>query len=134
MASLDSLFGTHEPVTTIKGDLNSTSLTLNSSNHSADSMTLHVAPHVYEKPKPAEPRRANATFVLLARNSDLEGVIDSVRSMEDRFNRKYKYPWVILNEEPFTAEFIQYAAIPPCPSNACQAYLTRIPLLGGLQL
>ncbi|KZP18793.1 glycosyltransferase family 15 protein [Athelia psychrophila] len=83
------------------------SLTLNSSNHSADSMTLHVAPHVYEKPKPAEPRRANATFVLLARNSDLEGVIDSVRSMEDRFNRKYKYPWVILNEEPFTAEFIQ---------------------------
>jgi len=56
---------------------------------------------------PVEPRRANATLVMLARNSDLEGVIQSVRSMEDRFNRNFKYPWVILNEEPFTAEFIQ---------------------------
>jgi len=25
--------------------------------------------------------------------------------MEDRFNRKYGYPWVLLNEEPFTDEF-----------------------------
>jgi len=50
-------------------------------------------------------RRANATFVLLARNSDLEGVVDSIRQMEDRFNHKYKYPWVLLNEEPFTDTF-----------------------------
>ncbi|KAF7973010.1 hypothetical protein HWV62_16392 [Athelia sp. TMB] len=52
-------------------------------------------------------RRANATFVLLARNSDLSGVLDSMRSMEDRFNKKFHYPWVFLNEVPFTAEFIQ---------------------------
>ncbi|EIW85168.1 glycosyltransferase family 15 protein [Coniophora puteana RWD-64-598 SS2] len=25
--------------------------------------------------------------------------------MEMKFNRKYKYPWVLLNDEPFTAEF-----------------------------
>ncbi|KAF9005662.1 glycosyltransferase family 15 protein [Cyathus striatus] len=25
--------------------------------------------------------------------------------MEDRFNRKYKYPWVLLNDEPFTEDF-----------------------------
>ncbi|KAG5221288.1 glycosyltransferase family protein [Salix suchowensis] len=50
-------------------------------------------------------RRANATFVLLCRNSDLRGVISSIRHMEDRFNRKYKYPWVLLNEQPFTDEF-----------------------------
>jgi hypothetical protein len=50
-------------------------------------------------------RRANATFVLLCRNSDLGGAVSSIQQLEDRFNREYKYPWVLLNEEPFTEEF-----------------------------
>lgn len=71
-------------------------------------------------------RRANATFVMLARNSDLNDAVRSVREAEDRFNRKYKYPWVFcalhlscaastrcltcytVNEEPFTDEFKRY--------------------------
>lgn len=35
--------------------------------------------------------RANAAFVILARNSDLWSIMESIRFMEDRFNRKYKY-------------------------------------------
>jgi len=54
-------------------------------------------------------RRANATLVLLCRNSDLEGTVDSIRQMEDRFNKKYKYPWVLLNDEPFTDNFKRLA-------------------------
>ncbi|KAK1219538.1 hypothetical protein PQX77_017726 [Marasmius sp. AFHP31] len=50
-------------------------------------------------------RRANATFVVLARNSDLENTVRSIRRMEDRFNVLHRYPYVILNEEPFTEEF-----------------------------
>lgn len=50
-------------------------------------------------------QRANATFVILCRNSDLNGAVRSVRDMVDRFNRKYRYPFVFLNEEPFTNEF-----------------------------
>ncbi|KAL0568552.1 hypothetical protein V5O48_013431 [Marasmius crinis-equi] len=50
-------------------------------------------------------RRANATFVVLARNSDLENTVRSIRRMEDRFNRVHQYPYVILNEEPFTDVF-----------------------------
>jgi alpha 1,2-mannosyltransferase len=61
-----------------------------------------------ETPEPSD-RRANATFVFLARNSDLEGVVDSIRQMEDRFNYKYQYPWVLLNEEPFTETFKRLA-------------------------
>ena len=53
----------------------------------------------------ALPRKANATMVMLARNSDLDGVIKSVRDAEDRFNRRAGYPWVFLNEEPFSDEF-----------------------------
>jgi len=49
--------------------------------------------------------RANATFVILCRNSDIHGAVRSIRSIEDRFNRKFRYPYVFLNEEPFTDEF-----------------------------
>ncbi|KAF7341241.1 Glycosyltransferase family 15 protein [Mycena venus] len=50
-------------------------------------------------------RRANATFVMLARNSDLEGALLSVRALEDRFNRRFGYPYVFLNEEEFSEDF-----------------------------
>lgn len=49
--------------------------------------------------------RANAAFVVLARNSDLKGIVSSMKQMEDRFNKKYNYPWVFLNDEPFSDEF-----------------------------
>jgi alpha 1,2-mannosyltransferase len=53
--------------------------------------------------------RANATLLMLARNSDLDGAMQSVRELEDRFNHKYNYPWVFLNEEPFSNDFKQCA-------------------------
>lgn len=53
----------------------------------------------------------NATLIVLARNSDLPGVLRSMRSLEDRFNRDYKYPWVFLNEVPFNDEFIEQTSI-----------------------
>ena len=31
--------------------------------------------------------------------------------MEDRFNKKYNYPYVFLNEEPFTDEFKTYVIL-----------------------
>jgi len=55
------------------------------------------------------PRRANATLVMLARNSDLNGAISSVEQMEAKFNRQFKYPWVFLNDEPFSVEFKKYS-------------------------
>lgn len=42
---------------------------------------------------------------MLARNSDLKGALLSVRAMEDRFNRRYNYPYVFLNEEEFSEDF-----------------------------
>ncbi|PFH47538.1 glycosyltransferase family 15 protein [Amanita thiersii Skay4041] len=50
-------------------------------------------------------RRANATLLMLARNGDVDGAVRSVREMEDRFNRRFGYPYVFLNEEPFSEEF-----------------------------
>ncbi|KAL8949646.1 MAG: hypothetical protein Q9222_004271 [Ikaeria aurantiellina] len=49
--------------------------------------------------------RMNATFVTLARNSDLWEIVKSIRQVEDRFNRNYHYDWVFLNDKPFDATF-----------------------------
>lgn len=49
--------------------------------------------------------RANAAFVILARNSDLGGVLQSVRSVERHFNRWFHYPYVFLNDAEFDSNF-----------------------------
>lgn len=54
-------------------------------------------------------RRANATIVMLVRNSDLEGALNSVRQVEDRFNRRHGYPYVFLNDMAFTESFKTWA-------------------------
>lgn len=56
---------------------------------------------VEEAPGP----RMNATFVTLARNSDVWEVARSIRQVEDRFNKRYHYDWVFLNDKPFDEEF-----------------------------
>ncbi|KAK3687810.1 nucleotide-diphospho-sugar transferase [Podospora appendiculata] len=49
--------------------------------------------------------RVNATFVTLARNSDIWEIARSIRQVEDRFNRRYNYDWVFLNDKPFDDTF-----------------------------
>ncbi|KAL1953073.1 hypothetical protein VTO42DRAFT_3611 [Malbranchea cinnamomea] len=49
--------------------------------------------------------RANAAFVVLARNKELEGVIQSVKSIERHFNRFWNYPYVFLNDGDFDENF-----------------------------
>ncbi|CAN3359388.1 probable mannosyltransferase Yur1p [Diutina catenulata] len=49
--------------------------------------------------------KENATIVMLVRNEELDGALESIRSLEDRFNRNYRYPWVFMNDVAFTEEF-----------------------------
>lgn len=53
----------------------------------------------------------NATLVMLVRNRELKGALLSMRSLEDRFNQHYKYPWVFMNDVPFTEEFMQQTSL-----------------------
>lgn len=55
--------------------------------------------------------KENATLVMLVRNLELEGALSSMRSLEDRFNKDYKYPWVFMNDVPFTDEFIEQTTL-----------------------
>lgn len=55
--------------------------------------------------------KENATMVMLVRNGELKGALESIRSLEDRFNKYYKYPWVFLNDVPFDDEFIEQTSL-----------------------
>ncbi|KAI6036564.1 glycosyltransferase family 15 protein [Pisolithus microcarpus 441] len=68
-------------------------------------------PEQYYKPSvslPPPERKANATFVMLVRNTDGPGIMNSMKQIEDRFNRKFQYPYVFLNDKPFTENFKKY--------------------------
>ncbi len=43
----------------------------------------------------------------MARNADLEGIIQSIESVENQFNKRFHYDWVFLNDVEFTDEFKQ---------------------------
>lgn len=98
----------HEPY----GSATSISRLLN--NNKAPQALHDVVPEQYHSPEPpfVLDRRANATIVMLARNGDIQGVVKSIKQMEDRFNKRFRYPYVFLNEQPFSDVFIEYVQLP----------------------
>ncbi|KAI9750359.1 MAG: hypothetical protein M1815_001847 [Lichina confinis] len=58
----------------------------------------------YAVDNPNSPR-VNATLLSLVRNSELPGMIQSMRDLERTFNSKFNYPWTFFNDEDFTDEF-----------------------------
>lgn len=57
------------------------------------------------KAKTTSPGKVKATFVTLARNRDVWEILESIRQVEDKFNHKFNYDWVFLNDEDFNEEF-----------------------------
>ncbi|KAJ1915437.1 hypothetical protein H4219_004327 [Mycoemilia scoparia] len=56
---------------------------------------------------PKEPgKRAKAAIIALVRNSELQDMLNTLKSFEGKFNSRYNYPYVFLNDEPFTQEFM----------------------------
>lgn len=49
--------------------------------------------------------KPRAALISLVRNSELPGLMQSMRQLEYQWNRKYQYPWVFFNDEPFSDEF-----------------------------
>ena len=56
-------------------------------------------------PKVDAPRE-NATFLMLARNAELDGAIRSLTSLEEQFNKDFHYPIVFLNNNAWDQDFI----------------------------
>lgn len=75
----------------------------NSNNKHAD--LGHYRFSNFESPFVATVTKPRAALISLARNSELVGIMQSMRQLEYQWNRKYNYPWIFFNDEPFTEEF-----------------------------
>jgi mannosyltransferase len=49
--------------------------------------------------------RASAVLLMLARNTEVDGAVASVRSVQEQFNDNFGYPWVFLNDVEYSEEF-----------------------------
>lgn len=65
---------------------------------------VHKAP--VEKKQDLE----NATFVVLCRDLDVYELLQTMQTVQDRFNNLFGYDWVILNDQDFGVEFITLVA------------------------
>lgn len=50
--------------------------------------------------------RENATFLVLCRNYEVFELLESIQSIQDRFNHRYSYDWVFLNDKAFDGRFM----------------------------
>ncbi|CAG8627832.1 3584_t:CDS:2 [Paraglomus occultum] len=69
--------------------------------------TKYIDPHADPSLFANTPERLKAVIVILVRNSELEKLLPTLKQFEDRWNKKYNYPYVYLNDVPFTEEFIK---------------------------
>ncbi|KRH92697.1 Glycolipid 2-alpha-mannosyltransferase (alpha-1,2-mannosyltransferase) [Pseudoloma neurophilia] len=51
--------------------------------------------------------KENAVIFFLCRNSDIDTLLNVLDNFEDIFNKRYKYPYLFANDQPFTADFIE---------------------------
>ncbi|KAI9136028.1 glycolipid 2-alpha-mannosyltransferase [Paraphysoderma sedebokerense] len=79
----------------------------------------HVADITYEIPTQLTPKhlffrnekkhtlpgRVKAVIVILTRNSELDSLLRTLKQFEEKFNSKYRYPYVFLNDQEFTETF-----------------------------
>jgi alpha 1,2-mannosyltransferase len=53
-------------------------------------------------------RRARAAFVVLAKESELWPLVETIKQLEDRFNHWANYDWIFLNDGEFSDQFKRY--------------------------
>lgn len=52
-------------------------------------------------------KKVRAALISLVRNEELEGIISSMKQLEETFNSKFGYDWIFFNDKPFTKQFKQ---------------------------
>ncbi|OLY85785.1 O-glycoside alpha-1,2-mannosyltransferase omh1 [Smittium mucronatum] len=88
-----------------------TNLVKNSSHLSKiEKWKYEIAPWVWHYQGSAMPDPSinleKAVILVLVRNSELVDIMNSVKQLENRYNHKYHYPYIFLNDVPFAKDFM----------------------------
>lgn len=58
------------------------------------------------EPSPGDLKaKSKAALISLVRNEELDGILQSMRQLEYRWNKRFGYPWLFFSEVPFSEEF-----------------------------
>ncbi|KAI8338164.1 glycolipid 2-alpha-mannosyltransferase-domain-containing protein [Chlamydoabsidia padenii] len=52
----------------------------------------------------------HGVLYMTVKNEDLQKVRETMQSLQDRFNHRLHYPWILLCHEGFTEDFIKYTS------------------------
>ena len=72
-------------------------------------MSSEIQQIIVDKYEPSDSyngQRENATFLILCRNDDVFDLLQTLRLLQDRFNHHYNYDFTLLNDVPFTKDFM----------------------------
>jgi alpha 1,2-mannosyltransferase len=58
-------------------------------------------------PEGGSRERVRAVIIVLSRNSEIDGLRRSITQFERRFNSKFRYPYVFLNDQAHSEEFVR---------------------------
>lgn len=75
----------------------------NTARHARESASDFML--VVDKPLPLRSAE-NATFLVLCRNSEVYELLETIQSIQDRYNNKRHHDWVFLNDEIFLDQFV----------------------------
>lgn len=53
----------------------------------------------------------NGTFLVLCRNNEIYELLETIQSVEDRYNYRHHHDWVFLNDEPFSARLVHMVSL-----------------------
>ena len=70
--------------------------------------TIHFRPDTVIPSYTWETLPSKSVLYMVVRNEDIQEARSAMRSVEDRFNHHFKYPWVLLNDQDFTPTFQKY--------------------------
>lgn len=83
---------------------------------------------LYTRPDTWDGLTVKGAFYMIVSNEELPLARAAVKSIEERFNSKLNvsYPWIFLNNQPFTPDFKKY--VKKAVSNQNQVYFGQIDL------
>jgi alpha 1,2-mannosyltransferase len=67
-------------------------------------LKVYQSDRIYYK-APNQLGTESAVIVILCRNSELDQLQKTIKSFEKAFNKRFRYPYLFINDQPFTDEF-----------------------------
>ncbi|CDH49896.1 hypothetical protein RO3G_01689 [Lichtheimia corymbifera JMRC:FSU:9682] len=74
----------------------------------AQHLQPETAPDQFIPPTTWQRHAVRGALYMVIRNENLQDARAAMRSVEDRFNKHYRYPWILLNNQDFSPTFRKF--------------------------